>query len=215
MNSPELPQVPLFSHFYFHSFSFNLGFFHLYLDLFPFIPVPFPPLYPRNSLGIPKSQKAPNFPLFFPFFSCPNPLRKFLPPFLQAGSALKKLREDLSTKLQTQTEFREFREFREFQEHTEVQNWGITQKTTEFPPGKTIPEGILGWKRGKFPFFGGKNGKTPMGGEWENLGFSGGISELPGMILEFFSCSFAKIPGFRPKLGSGSTSWEFGGENWE
>ncbi|KAM4755835.1 tuftelin isoform 3-T3 [Cyanocitta cristata] len=38
----------------------------------------------------------------------------------EAGSALKKLREDLSTKLQTQTEIREFREFREFQEHSEV-----------------------------------------------------------------------------------------------
>ncbi|XP_048145012.1 tuftelin isoform X2 [Corvus hawaiiensis] len=38
----------------------------------------------------------------------------------EAGSALKKLREDLSTKLQTQTEFRELREFREFQEHSEV-----------------------------------------------------------------------------------------------
>ncbi|XP_039571286.1 tuftelin isoform X2 [Passer montanus] len=37
----------------------------------------------------------------------------------EAGSALKKLREDLSTKLQTRTEFREFREFREFQEFQE------------------------------------------------------------------------------------------------
>ncbi|XP_030921295.1 tuftelin [Geospiza fortis] len=38
----------------------------------------------------------------------------------EAGSALKKLREDLSTKLQTRTEFLEFREFREFQESSEV-----------------------------------------------------------------------------------------------
>ncbi|CAN8207072.1 unnamed protein product [Coccothraustes coccothraustes] len=37
----------------------------------------------------------------------------------EAGSALKKLREDLSTKLQTRTEFLEFREFREFQESSE------------------------------------------------------------------------------------------------
>ncbi|XP_018780774.1 tuftelin [Serinus canaria] len=38
----------------------------------------------------------------------------------EAGSALKKLREDLSTKLQTRTEFLEFREFQEFQESSEV-----------------------------------------------------------------------------------------------
>ncbi|XP_077039824.1 uncharacterized protein LOC129124298 [Agelaius phoeniceus] len=37
----------------------------------------------------------------------------------EAGSALKKLREDLSTKLQTQTEFLEFWDFREFQESSE------------------------------------------------------------------------------------------------
>ncbi|XP_053857232.1 tuftelin [Vidua macroura] len=38
----------------------------------------------------------------------------------EAGSALKKLREDLSTKLQTRTEFREFGEFWEFQGSSEV-----------------------------------------------------------------------------------------------
>ncbi|KAF2973900.1 hypothetical protein EK904_014937 [Melospiza melodia maxima] len=38
----------------------------------------------------------------------------------EAGSVLKKLREDLSTKLQTRTEFLEFREFRELQESSEV-----------------------------------------------------------------------------------------------
>ncbi|XP_066062730.1 tuftelin isoform X2 [Chamaea fasciata] len=38
----------------------------------------------------------------------------------EAGSVLKKLREDLSTKLQTQPEFQEFREFREFRESSEV-----------------------------------------------------------------------------------------------
>ncbi|KAM6999349.1 tuftelin isoform 3-T3 [Passerculus sandwichensis] len=37
----------------------------------------------------------------------------------EAGSVLKKLREDLSTKLQTRTEFLEFREFRELQESSE------------------------------------------------------------------------------------------------
>lgn len=38
----------------------------------------------------------------------------------EAGSTLKKLREDLSTKLQTRTEFQEFREFREFREFQET-----------------------------------------------------------------------------------------------
>ncbi|XP_059727170.1 tuftelin isoform X1 [Haemorhous mexicanus] len=38
----------------------------------------------------------------------------------EAGSTLRKLREDLSTKLQTRTEFLEFREFQEFQESSEV-----------------------------------------------------------------------------------------------
>ncbi|KAM7028892.1 tuftelin [Acridotheres tristis] len=37
----------------------------------------------------------------------------------EAGSALKKLREDLSTKLQTQPEFQEFQEFQEFREFQE------------------------------------------------------------------------------------------------
>ncbi|XP_014118438.1 PREDICTED: tuftelin-like, partial [Pseudopodoces humilis] len=38
----------------------------------------------------------------------------------EAGSVLKKLREDLSTKLQSRTEFQEFQEFREFQESSEA-----------------------------------------------------------------------------------------------
>ncbi|KAL9822982.1 LOW QUALITY PROTEIN: tuftelin [Geothlypis trichas] len=64
----------------------------------------------------------------------------------EAGSALKKLREDLSTKLQTRTEFLEFREFREFQESSEVvlekrnQSCSCRGNSQDNPEGPEVPQ---------------------------------------------------------------------------
>ncbi|XP_017584355.1 PREDICTED: tuftelin [Corvus brachyrhynchos] len=96
----------------------------------------------------------------------------------EAGSALKKLREDLSTKLQTQTEFRELREFREFQEHSEG---GRGERNRGRPLPRAAPGGIPGGsgREPKIPEFSGMGFR--IRGVFEGrgkMGISGEISLL-------------------------------------